>query len=303
MRFSRLTLALGGAFALALAGCTPASKAPEAKPMTDEQRLEAAKSLFEKVSQGRGTVYEVAPAPDGLYRLKIGPKDMTPQNSHLENYAWMSSNAKVVILGPAFDENRTDLSATEAKASAASEPAATTESEDVSPKVTKLKEQLLTRAASKDSGSFIQGTKGPVVTAIIDLNCSHCNDFVAAIQPAIKAGKLRVRYVVAGFLNATSERKAAAVLTAKDPVAALLASEEAFRRDGGDDSIGRVDDSKLAVVKANTKILAETQEPSTPYLFYCDKARKQVIGMPGYEPNLDAFTNAIGTEGHPACAK
>lgn len=296
MTLSRLTLALAGA--LALAACTPsADKAP--KGLTAEQRETAAKALFDKISEGNGTVYEVKEAPDGLYKLTVGPKDSADSS---RSVVWMSENAKVLIIGAAFDESRNNLAfdtpptpATPAAPAAGNNPRSAEE--------TALQAELLTRAADKASGSFVQGTAGPIVTAIVDLNCSHCNDFFTVAQPLIAQGKLRVRYVLAGFLTPTSEQKAAAVLSAKDPVAALKASEAAYRKDGGDSAIGKVDPAKVDLVKANTKILIDTKKPSTPYIFHCDNQSKQVIGEAGYAENLEAFVGTIGEEGHPACSK
>jgi thiol:disulfide interchange protein DsbG len=296
MLLSRLTLALAGV--LALAACSAPEKAD--KGLSAEQRETAAKTLFERVSEGNGTVYDVQEAPDGLYKLTVGPKDAADSSRSI---VWMSSNAKVLIIGAAFDENRNNLAFDTQPAAATPVNQDAAGQNPRSAEDTALQAQLLTRAADPASGSFVQGTAGPIVTAIVDLNCSHCNDFFTAAQPLIQDGKLRVRYVLAGFLTPTSEQKAAAVLSAKDPIAALKASEAAYRKDGGDNAIGKIDPSKLAVVKANTKILIDTKKPSTPYLFHCDKQSKQVVGEAGYAPDLAAFAGTIGEEGHPACSK
>lgn len=300
MRLSRLTLGLLGA--LALAGCTAPSADKAPKRLNTEQRDTAAKELFDKVSEGRGTVYEIKEGPDGLYKLTVGPKDAADSS---RSVVWMTSNAKVLIIGAAFDENRNNL----AIDSSTPAPTAPEHAEGNNPRSaedTALQAALLTRAADKASGSFVQGTAGPIVTAIVDLNCSHCNDFFTAAQPLIEQGKLRVRYVLAGFLTPTSELKAAAVLGAKDPIAAMKASEKAYRNGGaGEEAALEAKDRRgeIAKVKANTQILIDTKKPSTPYLFHCDKQSKQVVGEAGYAPDLEGFVATIGVEGHPACAK
>ena len=63
------------------------------------------------------------------------------------------------------------------------------------------------------------------VYVFTDPNCPYCNKLWADARPWVDAGKLQLRHVMVGILTPTSAGKAAALLGAKDPAAALDAYE------------------------------------------------------------------------------
>lgn len=64
-----------------------------------------------------------------------------------------------------------------------------------------------------------------VVYVFTDPNCPYCNKFWADARPWVESGKVELRHVIVGILTPTSPGKAAAILAAKDPAAALEAYE------------------------------------------------------------------------------
>ena len=79
-----------------------------------------------------------------------------------------------------------------------------------------------------ESSHWIEdGKKGAPRTVYVftDPNCPYCNKFWADARPWVDSGKVVLRHVMVGILTPTSEGKAAALLAAKDPAAALAAYE------------------------------------------------------------------------------
>lgn len=78
------------------------------------------------------------------------------------------------------------------------------------------------------------GAKHPkrIVYAFIDPNCPYCHQFWEAARKAYSKG-LQVRYIVVGILGSSSVNKAAAILGAKDPAAALEENERGFKHHSG----------------------------------------------------------------------
>ena len=78
-----------------------------------------------------------------------------------------------------------------------------------------------------------EGIKGPLVYLFMDPNCPYCHELYAWLQNPVAAKKIRLRIVVVGFLAPSSKAKAAAILGAGDPLAALQKNEAGFAiRDG-----------------------------------------------------------------------
>ncbi|NWF45551.1 thiol:disulfide interchange protein DsbG [Hydrogenophaga sp. D2P1] len=65
------------------------------------------------------------------------------------------------------------------------------------------------------------------VYVFTDPNCPYCNKLWADARPWVDAGKVQLRHVMVGILTPTSAGKAAALLGARQPAAALDAHERA----------------------------------------------------------------------------
>lgn len=78
------------------------------------------------------------------------------------------------------------------------------------------------------------------VYVFTDPNCPFCNKFWADARPWVDSGKVVLRHVMVGILTPTSAGKAAALLAAKDPAAALAAYERGHvERNGKSIAAGR----------------------------------------------------------------
>lgn len=87
-----------------------------------------------------------------------------------------------------------------------------------------------------ESSHWIEdGKKGAPRTVYVftDPNCPYCNKFWADARPWVDSGKVVLRHVMVGILTPTSAGKAAALLTAKDPAAALAAYERGHMEQNG----------------------------------------------------------------------
>ena len=71
------------------------------------------------------------------------------------------------------------------------------------------------------------------VYVFTDPNCPYCNKFWADARPWVDSGKVVLRHVMVGILAPTSAGKAAALLAAKDPAAALSAYERGHMEQNG----------------------------------------------------------------------
>lgn len=79
----------------------------------------------------------------------------------------------------------------------------------------------------KDSSWIADGsdTAESIMYVFTDPNCPYCKRFWKDARPWIDAGKVQLRHVMVGTLGESSQKKAAYLLSAKDPKAALLGNE------------------------------------------------------------------------------
>ena len=291
------TLPLALALAVGLGACAKIptdQRASKESATSEEETLEAAQALVTKASNGVARAESVFEGLGGMVGVVVAPVNGQPGASR--SVVWISPDKSVVFPGPAVDIEGVNVSERFAQEHSGQGSATTS-----TPTAAVDKSALLERAAATESGSFVQGRRGPVITAIVDLNCVHCNTLFSSAQPLIQEGKVRVRYVLAGFMSPTSVPKAAAVLGARDKVAALRKAEEDYSKNGPNGAAPKFDAKHEPTIAANTQLLQDTGEPATPYLFYCDKETQEVKGIAGAPQNLAGFIETVGSEGHAAC--
>lgn len=123
-----------------------------------------------------------------------------------------------------------------------------------------------------------------IVYVFSDPNCPYCERFRQAAQPYLAKGNVQLRHILVGLLHPSSAEKAAQVLTAKDPAAALtqLAQKNPAGRlkDVPDlkDVIGEVHQQ----IAENTQFMRAHQVFATPTVLYKDRngVLQQVQGLP-----------------------
>lgn len=124
-----------------------------------------------------------------------------------------------------------------------------------------------------------------IVYVFTDPNCPYCEKFRQAAQPYLAKGNVQLRHILVGILRPSSAEKAAQILMAADPTAALtqLARKTSVE---GDKNIPNPDDIPKAIhqqVSENTQFMQEHQVFATPTVVYKDSngSLKQVQGLPG----------------------
>lgn len=128
-------------------------------------------------------------------------------------------------------------------------------------------------------------SKAPrIVYVLTDPNCPYCNKLWSDARPWINAGKVQLRHIMVGILTPTSAGKAAALLTNKNPAAALAAHEQANTTanakvmtagqpkplDNGIKPLGKIPAAAQAQLDANEQLMESLQLRATPALIWRD---------------------------------
>ena len=120
------------------------------------------------------------------------------------------------------------------------------------------------------------GSKHPkrIVYAFVDPNCPYCHQFWEAARKAYPKG-LQVRYIVVGILGNSSVNKAAAILGAKDPAAALEKNELGFKdHSGAIAPVTRMPDHIHSIIAEHDRLMTKFGIDGTPGLVWKNKAGK-----------------------------
>lgn len=110
-----------------------------------------------------------------------------------------------------------------------------------------------------------------VIYTFTDPNCPYCNKFWNDARPWVNAGKVQLRHVIVAILTNTSAGKAAALLSAKDPQAALTQHEQQHAS-GGLKPLGQVSATVRAQLDANQKLMQQLGSSATPTILYKDSS-------------------------------
>lgn len=132
-----------------------------------------------------------------------------------------------------------------------------------------------------------------IVYEFIDPNCTYCHKLWAMTQPYFDQG-LQVRYVLVGVISKTSPRKAAAILEAKDPVAAFRDSENRYGQTpaggGAIEPLAHPAPETLQKIVTHAEMMRGLGFHGTPVLIFMDPDG-QLHGAAGLPPaeRLDAI--------------
>ncbi|HUX23050.1 MAG TPA: thiol:disulfide interchange protein DsbG [Burkholderiales bacterium] len=123
-----------------------------------------------------------------------------------------------------------------------------------------------------------------IVYVFTDPNCPYCDKFWNDARPWVKAGKVQLRHVLVGILTNTSAGKAAALLSAKDPQAALTRHEQQ-RASGDVKPLSEIPVEIRAQLDANQTLMEQLGSSATPTIFYKDAHGnlQKVEGAPSAE--------------------
>ena len=123
-----------------------------------------------------------------------------------------------------------------------------------------------------------------IVYTFTDPNCPYCNKFWNDARPWVTSGKVQLRHVMVAILGPTSPGKAAAILAAKDPQAALT-QHEINHAQGGVKPLSQMPEKIRTQLDANQKLMQQLGAAATPTIFYKDASGKlqKMQGAPSGE--------------------
>lgn len=178
---------------------------------------------------------------------------------------YVTPDSEHAVIGTLIDAQGRDLS---------TEPlqrlAAQTQDQDIWPRV-------------EDSDWVADGSDQAerVVYMFTDPNCPYCHQFWQAARPWVEAGRVQIRHVLVGILKPSSEGKAAAILGADDPAAALARGERNYDS-GGVTPLDNIPDEQAAKVNANNQMMQSFGLFATPAIVYHDSDGEVVVkqGLP-----------------------
>jgi thiol:disulfide interchange protein DsbG len=125
------------------------------------------------------------------------------------------------------------------------------------------------------------------VYVFTDPNCPYCNKFWSDARPWVDSGKVVLRHVMVGILTPTSSAKAAAMLSDKDPSAALASHERGHAAenaktlasgrpkplgDSGVKPLASIPAAVQAKLDANEQLMAQWGLQATPAVVWRDAA-------------------------------
>lgn len=126
-----------------------------------------------------------------------------------------------------------------------------------------------------------------VVYTFSDANCPYCHRFWEAARPWVESGKVQLRHVLVGVIRDDSANKAAAILTADLPSAALTHNERNFDN-GGIAPLATIPQDVRGKLTRNEMLMVELGFRGTPGILFRDEAglvqRRSGMPMPADLP-------------------
>jgi len=116
------------------------------------------------------------------------------------------------------------------------------------------------------------GQSKHVLYVFFDPNCPYCHKVYEGLRKQVELGEVELRWIPVGILMTTSLGKAASMLEAKDPTAALHLNEQRFTTEGG--TFGGIDEEPvpradtLKKLEANLALLRRTGQDAVPSLLF-----------------------------------
>ncbi|MAB53036.1 MULTISPECIES: thiol:disulfide interchange protein DsbG [Marinobacter] len=149
---------------------------------------------------------------------------------------------------------------------------------------------------SRDTHLVSEGGKNaPEIYVFADPNCIFCHKFWQQTRDWVAQGKVRLHWVMVGFLKPSSLGFSAAIMNAEDRAGALQAFEENFGNNGSGEGISEltpVPANLKAALEQHSKWMAELGFSGTPGLLFKDTSG-QWQGQTGV-PGQEALGRALG---------
>jgi thiol:disulfide interchange protein DsbG len=104
-----------------------------------------------------------------------------------------------------------------------------------------------------------------IVYVFTDANCPFCNELWTSARPWVEAGKVQLRHVMVGIIRPDSAAKAAAILEADDPEAALTYNE-VNHGEGGIAPLASISAESRSRLDGNVALMRQLGFGGTPAL-------------------------------------
>ncbi|WP_314402214.1 thiol:disulfide interchange protein DsbG [Stenotrophomonas rhizophila] len=252
---------LAAALLMGLAGCSQAQspKAPDAAKPAAAAKTGDYPAVLKGIQKHGFEVVGEFDAPGGLRGFAGVVGGQQPAA------AYVTPDGKHVVVGSLFDANGEDVGAAPLEKLAAK------------PMSEKMWNKLDASAWVRDG----RADAPRVVYTFSDANCPYCHRFWDAARPWVDSGKVQLRHIMVGVIREDSPAKAAAILTAPNPSAALLENEHNFDN-GGIKPVAKLSPEVANKLDANQELMIEMGFQGTPgILFKDDKGMLQRrSGMP-----------------------
>lgn len=144
----------------------------------------------------------------------------------------------------------------------------------------KQKSRLEIALAAAPKATWIaQGNGRRELYVFFDPNCGYCPMMYKNLQPLITLYDLQLRWIPVAMLDATSLGKAAAILQAKDPKAALDYNEAHYNAEAYTGSISEEIPSAVteARLRANEALLNQVGIPVVPTMLFRAKTGEAMV--------------------------
>lgn len=233
--------------------------------------LARADQLVRSASSGQYHALQVFKGPHGLTGVVVESTDAST------SVVWVGPDDASVMVGTLFDAKANDLNqAALVDLGFRLRPA-----------------ESLQRASAAAARPMVAGDSGPILTAFIDANCSYCHLLYQQLMPYVSNREVRVRFVMVGVIKADSNARAVAILSSRDPLAALKRDQDDFDAEAeeGGFPIEASPRSPAAVtaVMANNELISKSGVDGTPAFLYCSKSKGTVQQLIGLPPDLPGF--------------
>lgn len=262
--FPALGTVLSAALLLGLSGCSQA-QAPKAPAAATAGKPGERPAVLKSIEQQGFEVMGEFDAPGGLRGFAGVVGGQQPAA------AYVTADGTHVLVGSLFDAQGKDIG---------TEPVERLVAAPMSAR----------QWAKLDASAWVRDGRADaprVVYTFSDANCPYCHRFWEAARPWVDSGKVQLRHVMVGVIREDGPAKAAAILTAPNPSAALLENEHRFEQ-GGIKPVANLTAEVANKLDANQVLMIEMGFQGTPgILFKDDKGMLQRrAGMP-QGPDMD----------------
>ena len=142
----------------------------------------------------------------------------------------------------------------------------------------------------KDSSWIADGSDKAqtIVYVFTDPNCPYCKRFWNDARAWVDAGKVQLRHVMVGTLGESSQKKAAYLLSAKDPKAALQGNESAKKPA---EEAKTIEPKQRQQIDDNQQLMGLLGASGTPAILYLDETGMLQMhpGAPQGEQLIELF--------------